>query len=373
VKQRLIYAMMITPNNQLKPTRVAILVEQKFEDSEFQIPYQALKQTDAEVVVLGARMNDEYYGKKGNFSIKPDGTTTEAKAENFDAVIIPGGAAPDTMRNNPNTVNFVKAALEQGKLVAAVCHGPQVLIEGDLLQGKNATGFLSIQKDMENAGANYLDEPLVIHGNLITSRQPGDLAMFTTAILSRLGLKLSHQALPKETDESAEWWKVAAAFGGSSQGEIVEALNTALNGEHYSQQAFKKYADQTNDAEVQLLLEEIYQQKQHHIQLLEDRLAAFGESPSLSTTLAERLADINSWLSDNDDLTLLRHALGDIQTGVVDSYKLRKQYTDPISTAIFTQIENNLAHFERKITELYHQRLESESVSPPQPTVTAAV
>lgn len=365
--------MMTTPTKQLKSTRVAILVEQKFEDSEFQIPYQALKQTDAEVVVLGARMNDEYHGKKGKFSVTPDGTTTEAKAESFDAVIIPGGAAPDTMRNNPNTVNFVKDAVEQGKLVAAVCHGPQVLIEGDLLQGKNATGFLSIQKDMENAGANYLDEPLVVHGNLITSRQPGDLAIFTTAILSRLGLKPSHQTLAEKVDETAEWWKIAAAWGGSSQDEIVEALNTALNGEHYSQQAFKKYADKTQDAEIQLLFEEVAQQKQHHIQLLEERLAAFGESPSLSTTFAEGLAEVNSWLSDSDDLTLLRHALGDIQIGVVDSYKLRKQFTDPISTAIFTQIESSLAQFEQRLAQLYHQRLESESVSAPQPTVAAAV
>jgi protease I len=213
----------------------------------------------------------------------------------------------------------------------------------------------------------------VVHGNLITSRQPGDLAMFTTAILSRLGLKISNQTLPEATDKSAEWWKLAAAFGGSSQEEIVDALNTALNGEHYSQQAFKKYADKTNDADVQLLLEEIYQQKQHHVQLLEERLAAFGESPSLATAFAEGLAEINSWLSDNDDLTLLRHALGDIQTGVVDSYKLRKHYTDPISTAIFTQIENNLAQFEQRLAKLYHQHLESQAVSPPQPTVAAAV
>jgi hypothetical protein len=93
-------------------------------------------------------------------------------ASAFDAVIIPGGMAPDKMRRNPNTVGFVQDAMQQGKLVAAVCHGPQVLIEGDLLRGKQATGFIAIRKDMINAGANYIDEPLVIDGNLITSRQP---------------------------------------------------------------------------------------------------------------------------------------------------------------------------------------------------------
>jgi protease I len=90
--------------------------------------------------------------------------------------------------------------MELGKLIAAVCHGPQVLIKGDLLKGKNATGFVAIRKDMINAGANYIDEPLVVHDNLITSRQPGDLAIFATAILTRLGLEVPEQALPHESD-----------------------------------------------------------------------------------------------------------------------------------------------------------------------------
>ncbi|MBD0325484.1 MAG: type 1 glutamine amidotransferase, partial [Pyrinomonadaceae bacterium] len=131
--------------------RVAILVEKNFEDSEFQIPYNALQAAGAEVTVLGSRMNEEYAGKQGKVSIKPDGTTTEARAEDFDAVVIPGGTAPDTMRTNMKTVRFVQQAVEQNKLVAAVCHGPQLLIEGDLLRGRRATGFRAIRKDMQNA------------------------------------------------------------------------------------------------------------------------------------------------------------------------------------------------------------------------------
>ena len=87
--------MMITDNT---PKKVAILIDQKFEDAEFQIPYQALQQAGAKVVVLGSRMNDTYQGKQGKVSIKPDGTVTETRPDNFDAVIIPGGMAPDTMR-----------------------------------------------------------------------------------------------------------------------------------------------------------------------------------------------------------------------------------------------------------------------------------
>src|SRR4051794_33720967 len=111
--------------------KVAILIEQNFEDSEFQIPYTALQEAGAEVTVLGSRMNEKYAGKQGKASINPDGTTTEALAEDFDAVVIPGGMAPDRMRTNMKTVRFVQDAVEQNKLVAAVCHGPQVLIEGE--------------------------------------------------------------------------------------------------------------------------------------------------------------------------------------------------------------------------------------------------
>ena len=182
-----------------------------------------------EIVVLGSRMNEKYKGKRGKLTVQADATTTEAIASEFDAVVIPGGMAPDKMRRNPNTVRFVQEAVQQGKLVAAVCHGPQVLIEGDLLKGKQATGFSAIRKDIINAGANYLDEPLVVDGNLITSREPGDLAIFTTAILNRLGYGGKDAALPNEKDTSAEWWKLADAWGGSTKGDIAKGLNTALS------------------------------------------------------------------------------------------------------------------------------------------------
>src|SRR5918912_1133571 len=102
----------MTATNQTK--KIAILVEKNFEDSEFQIPYNALKAAGAEVTVLGSRMNETYKGKQGKASIEPDATTTEALARDFDAVVIPGGMAPDTMRTNMKTVRFVQEAVEQG-------------------------------------------------------------------------------------------------------------------------------------------------------------------------------------------------------------------------------------------------------------------
>ena len=199
----------------IEKTKVAILVEKNFEDSEFQIPYTALQEARAEVTVLGSRVNENYAGKQGKVTIKADATTTEMRAADFDAVIIPGGMAPDTMRTNMKTVRFVEDAMQQGKLVAAVCHGPQVLIEGDLLRGKRATGFRAIRKDMQNAGAKFEDAPLVVDGNLITSRRPGDLPIFTAAILKHLNLTIKDTVLPDEKNPDADWWKLGEQWGGS--------------------------------------------------------------------------------------------------------------------------------------------------------------
>jgi protease I len=350
-------------NNQGMPKRVAILIENGVEDAEFQIPYKALKMAGMEVVVLGSRTNESYKGKQGKLSMQADATTTEALPNEFDAVIIPGGMAPDKMRTNPNTVRFVQQAMEQEKLIAAVCHGPQVLIEADLLKGKNATGFLAIRKDMENAGANYINEPLVVDGNLITSRQPSDLAIFTTAILSRLGYGGKEAALPSENDANAEWWKLADAWGGSTKGEIVSAINTSLGGERYSHEAFQHYAEKSSDFEVRSLLQEMIANKEHHIQLLEARLHELGEKPSLPAKAADAYAKLKTSLQGSDESAMMRRVLGDIQTGVVDTYNLMLKLTDPATVRLLTQIEADLAQYEQRFAELYHQRFGAQSVT----------
>lgn len=363
---------MTQTNGNFGKKRVAILIENGVEDAEFKIPYEALKMAGIETVVLGSRTNETYKGKQGKVSQSADGTTTEAMASEFDAVIIPGGMAPDKMRVNPNTVRFVQEAMQQGKLVAAVCHGPQVLIEGDLLRGKQATGFIAVRKDMINAGANYVDEPLVIDGNLITSRQPGDLAIFTTAILSRLGYGGKEAALPDVQDVNAEWWKLADAWGGSTKGEIVKGLNTALAGEKYAQEAFEQYAEKASDPQIKGVFQEIVANKQQHIQQLEARLAALGEKPSLTANVADKYAKAKTALQGSDEIALLRRALGDIQTGVVDAHNLFAQFTDPVSTALFKQIEQDGAKCERYLADLYRSRAGTE-VKPGKPTTGAAV
>lgn len=352
--------------------RVAILIENGVEDAEFQVPYNGLKQAGFEVSVLGSRMNEKYAGKQGKLAMQADGTTTEMRAVDFDAVIIPGGMAPDIMRTNPNTVRFVTEAMQQGKLVAAVCHGPQVLIEGDLLKGKKATGFHAIRKDMINAGAEYINQALVIDGNLITSRQPGDLAIFTTAILARLGYGGKEAALPDENDMNAEWWKLATAWGGSTKGDIVKGLNTALAGERYSCQAFEHYGEKTSDAELRSLLLDMVHNKQRHIQMLEARLEALEEKPSIPAQVADKFASLKASLQGTDEMFLLRSTLGDLQTGIVDINNLRPKFTDPVSTDIFTQIESELSKYEQCLAELYRSRMGTQEVKPTKPSTSPA-
>lgn len=355
-------------------TRVAILVEKNFEDSEFQIPYTALQEAGADVMVLGSRTNETYTGKQGKASIKPDGTTTEMLADDFDAVVIPGGMAPDTMRTNLKTVRFVRDAIEGGKLVAAVCHGPQVLIEGDLLRGKRATGFRAIRKDMENAGANFVDEPLVVDGNLLTSRQPGDLPVFATAILKRLGLTPKKRSLPDENSPNEEWWKLGEEWGGSSKSEIVDALNTGIRGERYAQSAFEHYAEKASDEELRAAFKKIADAKLQHISMLESRLHALGEQESMQAAGSGAYATLKSWLQSSNDTSLLLRGIGDLQTGVVDAYNLRNSLTDPATVDVFDKIEVAIAKHEQELADLYHARVtDTEDRKAAKPTTGTAV
>lgn len=363
----------MTEKNQNQPKKIAILIENMVEDVEFQIPYNALPKAGAELTVLGSRMNETYAGKQGKLSIKADATTTDARAADFDAVVIPGGMAPDRMRTNMKTVRFVQDAIEQGKLVAAVCHGPQVLIEGDLLRGKRATGFRAIRKDMQNAGANYEDAPVVADGNLITSRRPGDLAVFTAAIMRRLGLDIKGVNLPDETDSNAEWWKLAEDWGGSTKSEIVDGINTALRGERYALTAFEHYAEKATDNEIKTLFTQICTNKRRHIQLLEARLAALGAEETLQAAGSGAWATLKSWVQGSDDIALLRRALGDLQTGVVDAFNLGVQFTDPVTTAVYDEIEIDLAKDEQHVADLYHSLVRTDDAAPAQPTTGAAV
>jgi len=166
--------------------RIAILAEQDFEDVELTEPLRELKAAGAAVTVVGSGTRKTYTGKRGAAEIRVDADADRVKADDFDAVVIPGGYAPDKMRLHPSMVDLVKRMHDSGKLVAAICHGPQLLISADLVRGRKVTSWPSVAVDLRNAGALWVDEPVVQDGNLITSRQPADLPEFDAAIIEAL-------------------------------------------------------------------------------------------------------------------------------------------------------------------------------------------
>lgn len=170
----------------LEGKRIAILAEEDFEDSELVEPLRAMKNAGARVIIVGSGTKQSYKGKRGSATITADVTADKVKAEDFDAIIVPGGYAPDKMRLHQSMIDLVRKAHDLGKVIAAVCHGPQLLISAGVVRGRRVTSWPSVTVDLQNAGANWVDEPVVQDGNLITSRKPADLPRFNKAIVKAL-------------------------------------------------------------------------------------------------------------------------------------------------------------------------------------------
>jgi protease I len=169
----------------LAGARVAILVEDLFEDRELTSPRDALTAAGARVLIVGPMAGKPYTGKHGGI-VTADLAAGSARVEDFDAVVVPGGFAPDKMRLRHAMVDLVRDAMATGKPVAAICHGPSVLINANVLKGRTLTCWPSIAVDVKNAGGRYVDRPVVEDGNLITSRKVDDLPAFNEALLRQL-------------------------------------------------------------------------------------------------------------------------------------------------------------------------------------------
>ena len=170
----------------LRDKRVAILVEEEFEDRELTGPLDALRDAGAVVTLVGPTAGTQYRGKRGQATVSSDIGAGAVSMTDFDAIIIPGGYAPDRMRLRQAMVDLVRDAMLAGKLVAAICHGPQMLISANTLRNRTLTCWPSIAVDVKNAGGLYVDKPVVEDRNLITSRKPDDVPLFNEAIIRAL-------------------------------------------------------------------------------------------------------------------------------------------------------------------------------------------
>src|SRR5882724_3684992 len=166
--------------------RIAILVEEEFEDRELTGPLEALRAAGAAVTIVGPTAGTTFRGKRGEAAATSELAAGAARAKDFDALVIPGGHAPDKMRMRHAMVDLAREAMEANKPVAAICHGPQLLISAIALRGRTLTCWPSIAIDVKNAGGLYVDKPVVEDGNLITSHKPDDVPAFSEAIIRAL-------------------------------------------------------------------------------------------------------------------------------------------------------------------------------------------
>lgn len=169
----------------LNGRKIALMVAEQYQELEVWYPYYRLGEEGAEITRVAAEKGKNYPSKLG-YSCESDVSAGDVNGGDFDAVVVPGGWAPDFMRRDESMIKFIQQAAEADKVLAAICHGGWMLCCTDALKGKKATSFVAIKHDMINAGADWVDEQCVVDGNVITSRKPDDLPAFCAAIIEAL-------------------------------------------------------------------------------------------------------------------------------------------------------------------------------------------
>src|SRR3954454_18069901 len=191
----------------LEGKRIALLIEDDYQEMEAWYPRLRLEEAGADVTVVGPGHKQTFESKLG-YPMDADASAADVSADEFDAVIVPGGFAPDHMRLSQPMIDLVRDVHDAGKLTAAICHGGWMLVSAGALKGRKATGYDPIRHDVENAGGEWVDESVVIDGNLITSRTPPDIPIFLAAIISYI-----------ENDGAVERETVAAAHAGGGSAD----------------------------------------------------------------------------------------------------------------------------------------------------------
>jgi protease I len=169
----------------IKGKRVAVLVEKLYEDLELWYPVLRLREAGCKVTIVGPKAGESYASKHG-YPAKSEAAASDVKADDFDAIVIPGGYSPDHMRRCRPMVDLVTQAAQKGKVLAAICHGPWMLCSTKAIKGRTLTGFFAIRDDVENAGATWKDASCVRDGNIVTSRTPDDLPDFMIGIMEAM-------------------------------------------------------------------------------------------------------------------------------------------------------------------------------------------
>ena len=166
--------------------RIACVLASGFEDLEFKKPYDRLKEQGHTVEIIGTEPGRELEGKRGDVKTRAEKGITQVKAQDYDALFIPGGHSPDQLRADERFVSFTRAFDEAGKPIGAICHGPQLLMSAGVLKGRTLTAWKTVQDDLKYTAATVKDEPVVTDRNWVTSRKPEDIPAFTDGFLKLL-------------------------------------------------------------------------------------------------------------------------------------------------------------------------------------------
>ena len=166
--------------------KVAFILDQMYEYSEFRVPYDRVKEAGHEPIVIGIEAGKKLEGKSSGDTVTTEKAIGDVSSDEFAALVIPGGYSPDKIRTDAKMVRLTKDIYSAGKPVAAICHAGWMLAEADIVKNKTVTSWPSIKTDLKNAGAEWVDQEVVEDGNLITSRKPDDLEAFTKALLSQI-------------------------------------------------------------------------------------------------------------------------------------------------------------------------------------------
>lgn len=169
----------------LQDKKVITIVDEDFDDLELWYPILRLREEGATVHIVGQEANKQYIGKNG-VPAETDFAFTDVDANDYDAILVPGGWAPDKLRRYPEVLDYIKVMNDAEKPIGQICHAGWVLISANVLQGKKVTSTPGIKDDMTNAGATWVDEPVVIDGHLISSRRPPDLPPYMKAFADKL-------------------------------------------------------------------------------------------------------------------------------------------------------------------------------------------
>lgn len=170
----------------MEMSKIAVLITDDFEDVEYTKPADAFKEAGNEIIHVGLTEGETVHGKKEKTPVKVDQAASDVSVDEFDALFIPGGYSPDKLRAHDAPVEFAREFVMSGKPVFTICHAPQLLITAQVLDGRTITGWRSVAQDIRNAGAEYIDQEVVIDDNLVSSRDPDDIPAFVEASLKKL-------------------------------------------------------------------------------------------------------------------------------------------------------------------------------------------